>query len=254
MKLKNKIFIISGGASGLGEATGRYLLSQDAKVAVFDLNKESGEKLEKEFSGSIKFYETNITDDELVAKNVEQVVKDFGQIDGVINCAGIAPPQKVWSAKKGMMSAEFFQKTIDINLVGVMTVIRHAVNQIVNNEPNEDGERGVIVNTASIAAFEGQVGQTGYASSKSGIVGLTLPLARDLASQGIRVMTIAPGLFLTPMLEGLPEPAKESLVKSTLFPKRLGNPTEYAKLVEHIISNPMLNGETIRLDGGIRLA
>jgi NAD(P)-dependent dehydrogenase (short-subunit alcohol dehydrogenase family) len=254
MKIENKNFIISGGASGLGEATTKYLISKGVKVGILDLNEDAGLKLVDEFKDKIYFAKTDISDDENVGESITSLKEKLGSINGVVNCAGIAPPKKVYSAKKGMMDGAYFQKMININLVGCMNVIRHAVNQMVQNDANQDNERGVIVNTASIAAFEGQVGQTGYSASKGGIVGLTLPLARDLASFGIRVMTIAPGLFLTPMLKGLPEAAQEALVKTTVFPKRLGDPVEYAKLVEHIAENPMLNGETIRLDGAIRLA
>lgn len=253
MQIKDAAAIITGGASGLGEATARYLLERGAKVALFDLAGERGQALAQEMGAEAIFCQVDVTDEAQVAQGVQKTVEAFGSIQVAVNCAGIGVPFKVLG-KDGPMDMGKWIQTLNINLVGTMQVIRLAAQQMAANQPNPDGERGVVINTASIAAFEGQVGQSAYAASKAGIVGLTLPLAREFASLGIRVLTIAPGLFLTPMMLALPEKVQQSLGQSVPFPNRLGRPQEFAMLAGQIIANPMLNGETIRLDGALRMA
>jgi NAD(P)-dependent dehydrogenase (short-subunit alcohol dehydrogenase family) len=253
MIVKNSVAIVTGGASGLGEACVRNLNKLGAKVAIFDFVAERGEKIAAELGKDVIFAHTDVADDAGVQAAIKKTMDAFGAIHIAINCAGGAAPMKVLS-RKGPMPLAAFNRTIQINLVGTFNVIRLAVEQMVKNEPQEDGEKGVIINTASVAAFDGQIGQADYSASKGGIVGMTLPIARECAEYGIRVMTIAPGLFNTPLLQGLPEAARESLGKMVPFPQRLGYPQEYAQLVQHIIENRMLNGEVIRLDGAIRMA
>lgn len=253
MEIKDKIAIITGGASGLGLATARHLVLNGARVAIWDLNGEAGEKTVSELGENAIFSQVDVSDEESVAKAMEAAVSHFGTIHVAINCAGIGIPAKLLG-KEGPVDMKGWTKTIQINLVGTVNVIRLAAQQMNLNEPNTDGERGVIVNTASVAAYEGQIGQTAYAASKAGIIGVTLPAAREFAPLGIRVVTIAPGLFETPMMMGLPEKVQEALGLSVPFPSRLGRPSEYAGLVGHIIENPMINGETIRLDGALRMA
>jgi NAD(P)-dependent dehydrogenase (short-subunit alcohol dehydrogenase family) len=216
------------------------------------MNSETGNALAKELGDSAIFVQTNVTDEDSVQAAVQTAVEKFGNLSVVINCAGIGVAEKVLG-KTGPSSLASFNKVIQVNLVGTFNTIRLATAAMVNNTPNEDGERGVIVNTASVAAFDGQIGQAAYSASKGGVVGMTLPIARELARYGIRVMTIAPGIFDTPMLAGLPEPARISLGQQVPFPPRLGRPDEYAALAKHIVENAMLNGEVIRLDGGIRM-
>jgi 3-hydroxyacyl-CoA dehydrogenase/3-hydroxy-2-methylbutyryl-CoA dehydrogenase len=253
MIVKNSVAVVTGGASGLGEACVRNLNKLGAKVAIFDFVAERGEKIAAELEKDVIFAHTDVADDAGVQAAIKKTMDAFGAIHIAINCAGGAAPMKVLS-RKGPMPLAAFNRTIQINLVGTFNVIRLAVEQMVKNEPREDGEKGVIINTASVAAFDGQIGQADYSASKGGIVGMTLPIARECAEYGIRVMTIAPGLFNTPLLQGLPEAARESLGKMVPFPQRLGYPQEYAQLVQHIIENRMLNGEVIRLDGAIRMA
>ena len=253
MKIKDCIAIVTGGASGLGEACVRNLISSGAKVAIFDFAAERGEKLAAELGQNIIFVNTDVTSEESVQAAIDKTMAAFAGISVVINCAGVADPGKVLS-RKGPMPLVSFNRVIQINLIGTFNVIRLAVEQMVKSVPNEDGERGVIINTASVAAFDGQIGQPAYSASKAGVAGMTLPIAREMADYGIRVMTIAPGLFHTPMMAGLPEAAREELAKTPPFPKRLGNPEEFAQLAKHIIENPMLNGEVIRLDAAIRMA
>ena len=253
MIVKNSVAIVTGGASGLGEACVRNLNKLGAKVAIFDFVAERGEKIAAELGKDVIFAHTDVADDAGVQVAIKKTIDAFGAIHIAINCAGGAAPMKVLS-RKGPMPLAAFNRTIQINLVGTFNVIRLALEQMVKNEPQEDGEKGVIINTASVAAFDGQIGQADYSASKGGIVGMTLPIARECAEYGIRVMTIAPGLFNTPLLQGLPEAARESLGKMVPFPQRLGYPQEYAQLVQHIIENRMLNGEVIRLDGAIRMA
>lgn len=253
MKMNEVISIVTGGASGLGEATTRHLVAGGGKVAIFDLNEERGLALAKELGEENTFYlQTNVTDAEQVETNVAAVVKHFGAINSLVNCAGIATPGKVIS-QKGPMNLSRFEQIIQVNLIGTFNVLRVAAHAMQQNPPNEEGERGVIINTASVAAFEGQIGQSAYSASKAGVVGMTLPIAREFARDGIRVMAIAPGLVETPLFAGLPEDAKESLARTVPFPNRLGKPSEYALLVESILINPLLNGEVIRLDGAIRM-
>jgi NAD(P)-dependent dehydrogenase (short-subunit alcohol dehydrogenase family) len=253
MIVKNSVAVVTGGASGLGEACVRNLNKLGAKVAIFDFVAERGEKIAAELGKDVIFAHTDVADDAGVQAAIKKTMDAFGAIHIAINCAGGAAPMKVLS-RKGPMPLAAFNRTIQINLVGTFNVIRLAVEQMVKNEPQEDGEKGVIINTASVAAFDGQIGQADYSASKGGIVGMTLPIARECAEYGIRVMTIAPGLFNTPLLQGLPEAARESLGKMVPFPQRLGYPQEFAQLVQHIIENRMLNGEVIRLDGAIRMA
>jgi 3-hydroxyacyl-CoA dehydrogenase/3-hydroxy-2-methylbutyryl-CoA dehydrogenase len=252
MQIKECRVVVTGGASGLGEASVRSLCALGARVAIFDIAVERGEKLAAELGPNCIFVPTDVTSDEASRAAVEKAVAAFGTINVAINCAGVGDPGKVLS-KKGPMPLAFFNRVIQINLVGTFNIIRLAVEQMVKNAPNGEGEKGVIINTASAAAFDGQIGQPAYSASKAGIVGMTLPIARECADYGIRVMTIAPGLFETPMMAGLPESVRVQLAQTAPFPKRLGRPAEYAALVHHIIENAMLNGECIRLDGAVRM-
>ncbi|WP_426292965.1 3-hydroxyacyl-CoA dehydrogenase [Dyadobacter endophyticus] len=257
MQFQTSTALITGGASGLGEATARLFISQGAKVVVLDLNETAGQALENEFPGLLKFIRTDVTSESEVQNALDIALQTFDGIQIVVNCAGIAPARKIVGKADGIYgphSFELFEKTIRINLIGTFNVMRLAAFAMEKNEPNAEGERGVIVNTASVAAYDGQMGQVAYAASKGGIVSMTLPVARDLAKSGIRVMAIAPGLFETPLLMGLPEEARISLGQQTPFPSRLGKPSEYALLAKSIVENPMLNGEVIRLDGAIRMA
>ncbi|MER2090435.1 MAG: 3-hydroxyacyl-CoA dehydrogenase [Sporosarcina sp.] len=253
MELKKVTAVVTGGASGLGEATVRRIIGAGGKAAIFDRNEERGRALVNELGEeSVLFLKTDVASAEEVEVNVASALEKFGEITAVVNCAGIATPGKVLS-RSGPMALDQFEQVIQVNLIGTFNVIRMAAAAMQRNEPNEEGERGVIINTASVAAFEGQIGQAAYSAAKGGVVGLTLPIARELASFGIRVMTIAPGLVETPLFDGLPEAARNSLASMVPFPKRLGRPNEYAMLVESIFTNTMLNGEVIRLDGAIRM-
>ena len=253
MELANKGVLVSGGASGLGAACVRLLSQSGAKVVIADMNSETGNALAKELGDSALFVQTNVVEEGSVQAAVQAAVNSFGGLYVVINCAGIGAAERV-VGKNGPASLATFTKVIQVNLIGTFNVIRLAATVMAENSPDEGGERGVIINTASVAAFDGQIGQAAYSASKGGVVGMTLPIARDLARYGIRVMTIAPGIFDTPMLAGLPEPARLSLGQQVPFPPRLGRPDEYAALAKHIIENQMLNGEVIRLDGGIRMS
>lgn len=253
MKIKDCKAIVTGGASGLGEACIRNLVKGGAKAVILDLDQARGEKLASELGNSVIFVKTDVTSEESVQSAIQKALDTFGGINVAINCAGIGDPGKMLS-KKGPMPLATFNRMVQINLVGTFNVARLAVAQMVNNKPSEDGEKGVVINTASAAAFDGQIGQPAYSASKAGVVGMTLPLARECAEYGIRVMTIAPGLFNTPMLAILPEATRDALGKMVPFPSRLGKPDEYAGLAMHIIENLMLNGEVIRLDGAIRMA
>jgi NAD(P)-dependent dehydrogenase (short-subunit alcohol dehydrogenase family) len=249
MKLKDSVFIITGGASGLGLGTARLFAAEGAKVVIGDLNAEAGESVAKELE--CEFVRLDVAD-ESSARAAVAAAEAFGALHGLVNCAGIAPAERVLS-KQGPHRLETFQKVISVNLIGTFNMIRLATEMMAKNPPGEDGERGVIINTASVAAYEGQIGQAGYSASKGGVVGLTLPIARELARNGIRVMTIAPGIFETPMMKGFSQEVQDSLAKSIPFPQRLGRPAEYAALAKHICENVMLNGEVIRLDGAIRM-
>ncbi|EHQ90803.1 3-hydroxyacyl-CoA dehydrogenase [Desulfosporosinus youngiae] len=252
MDLKQVVGFVTGGASGLGEATVRRIVNDGGKVMILDLAVERGERLASELGGKALFQKMDVCSAESVQEALERTVEEFGQLNAVVNCAGIAAAEKV-IGKKGLHGLESFSKIIEVNLIGSFNVIRLAAAQMAGNEPNVGGERGVIINTASVAAYEGQIGQAAYSASKGGIVGMTLPIAREMAVHGIRVMTIAPGLFETPMFNTLPEEARKSLGAMIPFPSRLGYPEEYALLVRSILENPMLNGTTIRLDGAIRM-
>jgi NAD(P)-dependent dehydrogenase (short-subunit alcohol dehydrogenase family) len=252
MEIANKVFIITGGGSGLGAATARLLATNGGKVILADVNAEVGKQTAADIGEAARFVKTDVTNEESV-QNTVQAAQEFGPLFGAINCAGIAIAEKTLG-KGGAHDLARFSRVIQVNLIGTFNVIRLAALAMTQNEPTAGGERGVIVNTASVAAFDGQIGQAAYSASKGGVVGMTLPIARDLARDGIRVMTIAPGIFDTPMLAGLPEPARISLGQQVPFPSRLGQPQEYAALVKHIIENEMLNGEVIRLDGAIRMA
>ena len=250
MKLQDTAAIVTGGASGLGEATARYFASQGAQVTIFDRDTERGPKVAEEIGGH--FTETDVTSEESVAAAIALAVEKMGKITAAVNCAGIAVGIKT-TGKDGPHPLGAFQKTIDINLVGTFNVARLAAVEIAKNEPESDGARGVIINTASIAAFDGQKGQAAYAASKGGVVGLTLPMARDLSRDGIRVMTIAPGIFMTPMLAGLPEEVQKQLAADVPNPARLGDPSEYGRLAGFIVEMGYLNGEVIRIDGALRM-
>lgn len=252
MKIENKTYLITGGASGLGFATAQMIIENGGNAVLLDINVEAGEKAEIDLGKKVKFVKTDVANEEQVQNAIDIAINHFGGIHGVANCAGVGPAMRV-VGKNGPHSLDFFSKVININLIGTFNVIRLATNVMQNNEPNEESERGVIINTASVAAYDGQIGQAAYSASKGGIVAMTLPIARELARMGIRVMTIAPGIFETPLLASLPQDAQDSLGKQVPFPARLGKPFEYANLVKHIIENIMLNGEVIRLDGAIRM-
>jgi NAD(P)-dependent dehydrogenase (short-subunit alcohol dehydrogenase family) len=253
MKIPSHSFLISGGGSGLGAACVRWLADRGANVMIADVNPQAGRQLADGLGASVAWCETDVTDAQSVQAAVEATVELFGGFDGVVNCAGIALAERLLG-KEGPHALETFSRVIEVNLIGTFNVVRLAAAVIAQQEPGGDGERGVIINTASIAAFDGQIGQAAYASSKGGIASMTLPLARELARFGIRVMTIAPGVFETPLLGKMPEEARESLSAQVPFPSRLGRPDEYAALVQHVIENVMLNGEVIRLDGALRMA
>ncbi len=253
MNIKDQVAVVTGGASGLGEACVRNLLAAGAKIAIFDFAADRGQKIAAELGKNVLFAQTDVSDEAGVQAAVNKTMDAFGAIHIAVNCAGGGIPNKVLS-KRGPMPLAAFNRTIQINLVGTFNVIRLAVEQMAKNAPGSDGEKGVIINTSSAAAFDGQIGQADYSASKGGICSMTLPIARECAEYGIRVMTIAPGLFDTPLLHGLPEPARLALGKMVPFPQRLGYPAEFSALVRHIIENPMLNGEVIRLDGAIRMA
>ena len=249
MQIQNNVFIITGGASGLGAATARMLTEAGAKVVLADVQVEAGEALAAELKG--KFVKCDVTS-EADGLAVVAAAGALGTLRGLVNCAGVAPAVKT-VGKDGPHPLEVFQRTVNINLVGTFNMARLAADAMGKTEAAESGERGIIINTASVAAYDGQIGQAAYGSSKAAVVGLTLPMARDLARSGVRVMTIAPGIFETPMLMGMPEEVRDALGKMVPFPSRLGRPDEYAHLVRAIVENAMLNGETIRLDGAIRM-
>lgn len=249
MEIKNNVFIVTGGASGLGAATARMIVDNGGKVVLADLQGDAGEKLAAELGG--KFVKCDVTS-EADGNAAVAAAQAMGKLTGLVNCAGVAPAMKT-VGKDGAHALELFQRVININLVGTFNMSRLAAAAMAHNAPNENGECGVIIHTASVAAYDGQVGQAAYGSSKAGVVGLTLPMARDLSRNGIRVMTIAPGIFETPMLLGMPQEVQDALGKMVPFPPRLGKAHEYAHLAKAIIENCMLNGETIRLDGAIRM-
>jgi NAD(P)-dependent dehydrogenase (short-subunit alcohol dehydrogenase family) len=254
MEIRGITAFVTGGASGLGAATVRRLVAEGARVAIYDLPRSKGAELEKELGAATRFLPGDVTDEAQATAALDEAIAAFGPLRALVNCAGIGSALRTVGKDGKPFSLDVFTRTVQINLIGTFNVLRLAAARMVGNEPNAEGERGAIVNTASIAAFDGQIGQAAYAASKGGVVGLTLPVARDLARYGVRVCTIAPGLFKTPLLMTLPEPALEALGKSIPFPSRLGEPSEYAALACHILENPMLNGEVIRLDGALRMA
>ena len=252
MQLKDKVFVVTGGGSGLGAETARGLVAAGAKVLLADVNQAAGEAMAAELGAAAKFVATDVTNEASATQAIQTAISALGGIHGLVNCAGVAPAEKV-VGKEGPHRLDSFAKVININLVGTFNMLRLAAAEMQKNEPDANGERGVIINTASVAAYEGQLGQAAYAASKGGIVALTLPVARELARSGIRCMTIAPGIMETPMLLGMPPEVQDSLNKMVPFPVRMGKPAEYAALVRHIAENAYLNGEVIRLDGAIRM-
>ncbi len=252
MQLKDKVFVVTGGGSGLGAETARGLVAAGAKVLLADVNQAAGEAMAAELGAAAKFVATDVTNEASATQAIQTAISALGGIHGLVNCAGVAPAEKV-VGKEGPHRLDSFAKVININLVGTFNMLRLAAAEMQKNEPVANGERGVIINTASVAAYEGQLGQAAYAASKGGIVALTLPVARELARSGIRCMTIAPGIMETPMLLGMPPEVQDSLNKMVPFPVRMGKPAEYAALVRHIAENAYLNGEVIRLDGAIRM-
>lgn len=253
MRIENKTFLITGGGSGLGLATARALLAQGARVLLVDINAEAGAARAAELGDNARFQRADITREDEARAAVAAAVEAFGAVHGLINCAGIAPAEKVLG-RKGVHGLDSFRRVVEVNLIGSFNMLRLVAEAMAGNEPGEEGERGVLINTASVAAFDGQMGQAAYSASKGGVAAMTLPLARDLARSGIRVMCIAPGIFETPMMAGMPQEVRDSLATDVPFPPRLGRPDEYAALVAHIIGNTMLNGEVIRLDGALRMA
>lgn len=252
MKIENNVFVVTGGGSGLGAATAEMIVRRGGMVVLADVNQQAGEAVAKALGENARFVRTDVTSDESACSTFA-VARSLGTLRGLVNCAGVAPAEKV-VGRDGAHKLETFARTIGINLIGSFNMIRLAAEIMSASEPDETGERGVIVSTASVAAFDGQLGQAAYAASKGGVVSMTLPIARELARAGIRVMTIAPGIMETPMLMGMPPDVQEALGKMVPFPSRMGKPAEYAALVEHIFSNQYLNGEVIRMDGAIRMA
>ncbi len=252
MHKREVVALVTGGASGLGEAVVLELAESGAKVVIADLDSVNGEKLSAAHPDNTVFVRADVTSEENIREAISKAVDQFGKFNVAVNCAGVPDAGKILG-KKGPLPLASFNKVVQINLVGTLNVIRLAVEQMFQNIPNEEGEKGVIVNTASIAAFDGQVGQAAYCASKGGIVGMTLPIARECADYGIRVATIAPGLFDTPLMAGMPQSVKESMAQGVPFPKRLGRPVEFARMVMHVIENTMINGCCIRLDGALRM-
>jgi len=254
MDIKNKTAIITGGASGLGRATAEELHRCGANVALFDLDEDKGAKLAETLGEKALFCAVNVTDDDAIAAGIQTTIETFGTVHICVNCAGRGGGATKTLGRGGRFPLELFRDVINTNLVGTFSVLTQAAEKMAVNDPDANGERGVIVNTASIAAYEGQKGQVAYSASKAGLVGITLPIARDLAYYGIRIATIAPGVFATPLISGIPEPAREALARSIPFPARLGDTAEFAALARHIVENPYINGETIRLDGALRMS
>ena len=252
MQIQDKVFVVTGGGSGLGAATARMLVGRGGKVVLADVNEEAGAALAAELGAQARFVRTDVTDEDS-ARRAFEVATGMGTLRGLVNCAGIAPAERV-VGREGAHKLDSFARVIQINLIGSFNMIRLAAEIMNASQPEATGERGVIVSTASVAAFDGQLGQAAYAASKGGVVAMTLPIARELSRTGVRVMTIAPGIMETPMLLGMPPEVQESLGKMVPFPSRMGKPAEYAALVEHILENAYLNGEVIRLDGAIRMA
>ncbi len=252
MNLSKCRVIVTGGASGLGEATVRMFHRAGASVAIFDIKAEQGEQLAGELGESVRFVHADVTSEESVREAVRFTEEAFSGVDVAVNCAGIGFAEKILS-KRGPMSLANFNAIVQLNLTGTVNIVIRAVESMVKHSPNEEGERGVIINTASTAAFDGQIGQAAYSASKAGVVGMTLPIARECAEYGVRIMTIAPGVFETPLLAMLSQEQRDALAADVPFPRRLGRPEEFARLALHIVENPMLNGEVIRLDGALRM-
>ncbi|MCA1404453.1 3-hydroxyacyl-CoA dehydrogenase [Ensifer sp. IC3342] len=252
MLIRDKVFLVTGGGSGLGAAVARALVADGASVVVADINSDAGSAIASELGAKARFVPTDVTSEAEGEAAVAVALESFGHLHGLVNCAGIAPGEKVLG-RDGPHRLESFTRAIGINLVGTFNMIRLAAAAIAKEEPDDGGARGVIINTASVAAFDGQIGQAAYSASKGGVVAMTLPIARELARYGIRVVSIAPGIFETPMMAGMPQEVQDSLGKSVPFPPRLGRPAEYAALVRHICENDMLNGEVVRLDGALRM-
>lgn len=253
MQIAGNTFVVTGGASGLGSGVVRKFAGMGANIMIMDVNEDGGNALAAELGENVVFHKTDVTQEDNVQAGIDLTMEKFGAIHGVVNCAGIAIGERV-VGRNGPHRLESFSRVININLIGSFNVLRLGAAEMAKNEPNDGGERGVIISTASVAAYDGQIGQAAYAASKGGLVGMTLPIARELARTGIRCNTIAPGIFGTPMLGGMTEEIQQALAAAVPFPKRLGTPEDYAKLAQHIVENDMLNGETIRLDGAIRLA
>ncbi|MFG1279425.1 3-hydroxyacyl-CoA dehydrogenase [Xanthobacter autotrophicus] len=252
MQVKDHVFIVTGAGSGLGAAVSRMLVGEGARVVIVDINAEAGAAVAAELGESARFQRADVTSEADGLAAVALAREAFGHVHGLVNCAGVAPGEKV-VGREGPHRLDSFARAVGINLIGTFNMLRLAADAIVKEAPDAEGERGVIINTASIAAFDGQIGQAAYAASKGGVAALTLPVARELARFGVRVVTIAPGIFETPMMAGLPQDVQDSLGKTVPFPPRLGRPSEYAALVKHIFENTMLNGEVIRLDGALRM-
>ncbi|WP_199261147.1 SDR family NAD(P)-dependent oxidoreductase [Paracoccus binzhouensis] len=253
MQIEDKVFLVTGAGSGLGAAVARMAVGAGARAVLLDVNAEAGAAVGAELGAAARFVRTDVTSVPEGEAAIAAALEAFGRIDVAVNCAGVAPGEKI-VGREGPHGLESFARAIQINLIGTFNMLRLAADAMAKNPPGEGGERGVIVNTASIAAYDGQIGQAAYAASKGGVAALTLPAARELARHGIRVVTIAPGIFATPMMAGLPQEVQDSLGANVPFPPRLGHPAEYAALVRHIVENQMLNGEVIRLDGALRMA
>ncbi|MBK8336401.1 MAG: 3-hydroxyacyl-CoA dehydrogenase [Sterolibacteriaceae bacterium] len=253
MRIAQSVFLVTGGGSGLGAATARMVVAGGGRVLLADVNEQAGCALAAELGATARFVRTDVADEASGRAAVDAALAQFGALHGLVNCAGIAPAEKV-AGKNGPHRIESFARVVSVNLIGSFNMIRLAADVMSRAAPDAEGERGVIVNTASVAAFDGQVGQAAYAASKAGVAGMTLPIARELAHSGIRVVTIAPGVFETPMLQGMPTEVQDALGRTVPFPPRLGRPNEFAALVRHIAENGYLNGEVIRLDGALRMA
>jgi len=253
MQIQDKLFLVTGAGSGLGEAVARRLSAMGAKVCIADINEIGGARVAADLGDSALFCKTDVADEASVQAALDAATAQFGELSGVVHCAGVGGAKRV-VGRDGPHDLASFQRIININLIGTFNIARLAANVMQHNEPGDSGERGVIINTASVAAFDGQIGQAAYSASKAGVAAMTLPIARELAKLGIRIMTVAPGLFRTPLMDELPEEVQAALGASVPFPSRLGNPDEFAMLAQQIIENQMLNGEVIRLDGAIRMA
>ncbi|MBC9245147.1 3-hydroxyacyl-CoA dehydrogenase [Paracoccus sp. 11-3] len=253
MQIKDHVFLITGAGSGLGHAVAQMVVQQGGHAVLLDVNGDAGRAVADQLGPNAVFHRTDVTSDAEGQAAVQAALDAFGRVDVLVNCAGVAPGEKILG-RDGPHKLDSFARAVSINLIGTFNMLRLAAEAMQRNEPGSSGERGVVINTASIAAYDGQIGQAAYASSKGAVASLTLPAARELARHGIRVVTIAPGIFATPMMKGLPQDVQDSLGASVPFPSRLGDPAEYANLVRHIVENQMLNGEVIRLDGALRMA